>query len=630
LVVTAEEVLRRLHRFQVVMVAFVLLLASAGVVTYRTATERAEDTERTLVDIEQLRGEVLSAETSVRGYVLTGLDDFLAPYRAAVPRMRALEAEVAGALSAADRARLDQIESTFQEWRSDFAELVLADVRAGRHEQAVARISTGAGKERIDAIRREAATLTVDVRDEDADRQRLADALGWTSVALTLIAIVALVLVTRRMRRRVDRDVTQPLAELRSVAERFGSGDMSARMYRSDGVAEVRDLATAFNGMADRIQRMIVDLRAVDRLKSEFVSVVSHELRTPLTSIRGSLGLLASGAMGELPPDAAEMLHIATSNTDRLVRLINDILDLERIESGNEALEIRPVRVGEVFRQAASAVHGAAATAGVTLDVETPDIAVDGDPDRLVQAITNLLGNAIKFSDPGTTVHLDAETRAHQVVLRVRDQGRGIPPDMLETVFERFQQVDASDAREKGGTGLGLAIVRTIAQRHGGRVEVSSEVGAGSCFSIVLPASSRVPAPAAAGPASGSGLVVLVEDDADLRRVVETMLGRRGIEVVAAATAEEAIRRCRAELPDVLVLDVRLAEGDGYEVVQALRQDDRLRVLPTIVYTVVDLTPEQRDRLRLGETIFVSKGQRTDEALEQEVIDLLTRVRPSG
>jgi signal transduction histidine kinase len=630
LVVTAEEVLRRLHRFQVVMVAFVLLLASAGVVTYRTATERAEDTERTLVDIEQVRGEVLSAETSVRGYVLTGLDDFLAPYRAAVPRMRALEAEVAGALSAADRARLDQIESTFQEWRSDFAELVLADVRAGRHEQAVARISTGAGKERIDAIRREAATLTVDVRDEDADRQRLADALGWTSVALTLIAIVALVLVTRRMRRRIDRDVTQPLAELRSVAERFGSGDMSARMYRSDGVAEVRDLATAFNGMADRIQRMIVDLRAVDRLKSEFVSVVSHELRTPLTSIRGSLGLLASGAMGELPPDAAEMLHIATSNTDRLVRLINDILDLERIESGNEALEIRPVRVGEVFRQAASAVHGAAVTAGVTLDVETPDIAVDGDPDRLVQAITNLLGNAIKFSDPGTTVHLDAETRAHQVVLRVRDQGRGIPPDMLETVFERFQQVDASDAREKGGTGLGLAIVRTIAQRHGGRVEVSSEVGAGSCFSIVLPASSRVPVPTAPGPASGSGLVVLVEDDADLRRVVETMLGRRGIEVVAAATAEDAIRRCRAELPDVLVLDVRLAEGDGYEVVQALRQDDRLRVLPTIVYTVVDLTPEQRDRLRLGETIFVSKGQRTDEALEQEVIDLLTRVRPSG
>jgi CheY-like chemotaxis protein/anti-sigma regulatory factor (Ser/Thr protein kinase) len=379
--------------------------------------------------------------------------------------------------------------------------------------------------------------------------------------------------------------------------------------------------------MADRTQAMVVDLMAVDRLKSEFVSVVSHELRTPLTSIRGSLGLLASGAMGELPPDAAEMLQIATSNTDRLVRLINDILDLERIESGNEALDIRPVRAADLLADAASSVRGAAHAAGVHLEVEATDVIVEADADRLVQALTNLLGNAIKFSDPGAEVCLDAEARGHQVILRITDHGRGIPPEMLESVFERFQQVDASDAREKGGTGLGLAIVRSIAERHGGRVEVASEVGEGSCFSIVLPASSRVPASATIPRPDGSAVVVLVEDDPDLRRVLGTLLGHHGIDVATAETAEEAIERCRSALPDVLVLDVRLAQGDGYDVVKALRQDDRLRSLPTIVYTVVDLTAEQRDRLRLGETIFVPKGQRTDEALEREVVDLLGRVR---
>jgi signal transduction histidine kinase len=625
---TAEEILRRLHRFQVVMVAFVLLLASAGIVSYRAASDRARETEGTLVAVEQLRGEVLSAETGLRGYVLTGRDDFLQPYTSGVPRVRALVRQLADGLPDGDLATLHRIERQLDDWHEDFAQQVLSDVRGDRRDDALALIATGQGKDRIDAVRADAATLTVDVRKEDADRQRLADVLGWISVALTLIAIVALVLVTRRMRRRIDREVAQPLAELRRVAERFGGGDMSSRMYRNDGVTEVREVAAAFNGMADRIQTMIVDLRAVDRLKSEFVSVVSHELRTPLTSIRGSLGLLASGAMGELPPDAAEMLDIATSNTDRLVRLINDILDLERIESGNEALDIRTVQVGEVFTAAASAVQGAAHAAGVRLDLEVPDIVVDADCDRLVQAVTNLLGNAIKFSDPGTSVRLEAETRAHQVVLRVRDQGRGIPPDMLAAVFERFQQVDASDAREKGGTGLGLAIVRTIVQRHGGRVEVDSEVGVGSCFSIVLPASSRLTTAAvAAAEVVGSALVVLAEDDPDLRRVVGTMLQRHGIEVVTASTAEDAVERCRAELPDVLILDIRLAEGTGYEVVQALRQDDRLRSLPTVVYTVTDLNAEQRERLRLGETVFVAKGQRTDEALEQEVVDLLARVR---
>jgi CheY-like chemotaxis protein len=329
--------------------------------------------------------------------------------------------------------------------------------------------------------------------------------------------------------------------------------------------------------------------------------------------------------MGERPPDAAEMLTIAVTNTDRLVRLINDILDLERIDAGEDALDLRPCSVASLLADAVANVAGAAGEAGVAVTVHPVEAAIHADHDRVVQALTNLLGNAIKFSERGGEVILDGEVDASEVVLRVSDHGRGIPQDRLEDIFQRFRQVDASDARAKGGTGLGLPIVRSIAQRHGGRVEVESEVGEGSTFSLVLPLP-RLPLHDADRSERASA-VVLVEDDVDLRDVIRVGLDQHGVGVATASTAADAIERCRAESPDVLVLDVRLEEGSGYEVVRALRQDDRLRNLATVVYTVSDLTPEQRAALRLGETVFVTKGQQSSADLEREVLALLERVR---
>ena len=238
---------------------------------------------------------------------------------------------------------------------------------------------------------------------------------------------------------------------------------------------------------------------ALDKLKDEFISTVSHELRTPLTSIRGALGLLSSGILGDMNDKAANLLRIASTNSDRLVRLINDILDLERIQSGREPLAFRPVRLAEIVHQAIDGMAPVAEAAGVQLIHDTTKVEIAADPDRLLQVLTNLLSNAVKFSPPSSTISVMLRPGVNGVTLSVIDQGRGIPADKLEAVFGRFQQVDASDSRQKGGSGLGLAICRTIVMQHSGRIWAERNPVRGTTFRVFLPYKP--------GPVDGQGLL---------------------------------------------------------------------------------------------------------------------------
>jgi PAS domain S-box-containing protein len=245
------------------------------------------------------------------------------------------------------------------------------------------------------------------------------------------------------------------------------------------------------------ILRDITARKVVDRMKNEFISVVSHELRTPLTSIHGALGMLASGLLNAEPETGKRLLEIAVDSTERLVRLINDVLDVERIESGKVAMVKQLCNAAELMTNASDVMQAMAEKFGVNLSVSPLSISLSADPDRVVQTLTNLLSNAIKFSPSGSTVWLGAELRQEsadpqqaaptEVLFHVRDQGRGIPADKLETIFERFQQVDASDSRNHDGTGLGLAICRSIVQQHGGTIWVESVLGEGSTFYFTLP-----------------------------------------------------------------------------------------------------------------------------------------------
>ncbi|HZZ39665.1 MAG TPA: PAS domain S-box protein [Acidobacteriaceae bacterium] len=226
---------------------------------------------------------------------------------------------------------------------------------------------------------------------------------------------------------------------------------------------------------------------ALDHMKDEFISTVSHELRTPLTSIRGALGLLSAGLLGDVSEKATSLLRIAVANSDRLVRLINDILDLERMQSGRAPLTFRRIALEELVRQAIETMQPMAEAEDVHLAFESVPVSIEADPDRMLQVMTNLLSNAIKFSPPKSIVRVAIKNSPDGATVSVIDLGRGVPADKLESIFDRFQQVDASDSRQKGGTGLGLAICRTIMHQHGGRIWAEQNGSRGSIFRFFLP-----------------------------------------------------------------------------------------------------------------------------------------------
>ena len=344
--------------------------------------------------------------------------------------------------------------------------------------------------------------------------------------------------------------------------------------------------------------RDVTERRELDRIKSEFVSVVSHELRTPLTSIRGSLGLLAGGAVGELPASAERMIGIALDNSERLTRLINDILDIERLESGAIPVQFAPHEAHEIVGATLAALRPLADSAGVRLAADRVDGRVHADRDRIVQTLTNLVGNAVKFSPPDSTVTVSAVPRGDVVEFAVSDRGRGIPEEKLDSIFGRFQQVDSSDSRSKGGTGLGLAISRGIVERHGGRIWAESRPGEGACFRFTLPSVPAAPAPSGPGHDEGRPAVLLCDDDPDILAVLEGMLARRGYQVSSVTDAAEAVRLAEQDRPDVVVLDLRMPGMTGWEAVEALRDRRGTADIPIVVMSGLSPIdePELSDR----------------------------------
>lgn len=263
--------------------------------------------------------------------------------------------------------------------------------------------------------------------------------------------------------------------------------------FRNDGSSFPVDYALTPIPDQERFSASVLSFRdishrsALDRLKNEFISTVSHELRTPLTSIRGALGLLTLDSQSRKNEKTANLLRIALTNSDRLMSLINDILDLERLQSGIEPLSFQPVKLVTIIRQAIDGMRPVADASGVKFIHDTLEVEVAANPERMVQVLTNLLSNAIKFSPPNSTIFITLRPDSDGVTLSVADDGRGIPADKLESIFGRFQQVDASDSRQKGGTGLGLAICRNIVQQHAGRIWAERNSVRGSTFRVFLP-----------------------------------------------------------------------------------------------------------------------------------------------
>ena len=270
--------------------------------------------------------------------------------------------------------------------------------------------------------------------------------------------------------------------------------EYTANPILEDGL--VSGMVVAFQDVSER--------RRLEKMKDEFISTVSHELRTPLSSLRASLGLISSGSLDKRPEKQKQMVELAIGNCDRLIRLVNDILDFDSVKNGRLPLHRANVEAIDMLRRAADIAHAAATQARIGFRIEAAGKPiVFADQERILQVLTELVTNAIKFSPHETTVRLSAEmaesntSRTAEICFAVEDQGRGIAPEKLERIFERFQQGDASDSRALGGTGLGLALCRSIVEQHGGRMWAESELGKGSKFLFTLPAAAPAEEPPA-------------------------------------------------------------------------------------------------------------------------------------
>ncbi|MBG1243628.1 PAS domain S-box protein [Nostoc sp. NZL] len=287
-------------------------------------------------------------------------------------------------------------------------------------------------------------------------------------------------------RQRVETEVIEQLKP--------GQYDKKYRIIRPDGsIRWIRDRAFGIKNELGEVVRIagiaedITELEQVNLMKSEFIGIVSHELRTPLTAIRAALGLLQTGIYDKKPDKFKRMIEIAAIDSDRLVRLVNDILDLERLESDRAVLEKTTCNAADLIQQAVAGVQAIANQQNIIFNIHPSNAQVWAAADAIVQTLTNLLGNAIKFSPADSTITLSVQQQTDRVLFQIADQGRGIPADKLEAIFGRFQQVDASDSRTKGGTGLGLAICRSIIDRHGGQIWAESTLSVGSTFFFTLP-----------------------------------------------------------------------------------------------------------------------------------------------
>ena len=348
---------------------------------------------------------------------------------------------------------------------------------------------------------------------------------------------------------------------------------------------------TVFTGVV----RDITERKQMDKMKNEFISTVSHELRTPLTSIRGSLGLLSSGTVGELPESAKEMLKIASNNTERLLLLINDILDIQKIESGKMSFKFESVDLNSFIEEAivAHAEYGKQHGVTYVYSNKLENVRIFADRDRLMQVMGNLLSNAAKFSHHGDKVEISvAVHNSDRLRISVTDYGSGIPDEFQPKLFERFTQSDSSDSRAKGGTGLGLSITKVIIEKHGGLIGFVSKEGIGSTFYVELPelvgevsASESV---IFSLPEEHSTCVLIVEDDSDVAALIRRMLAEAGFNSDIAYSARQA-RQLLADNKDyyrLITLDILLPDEDGISLLTSLRKNPATKDIPVVVLSV--------------------------------------------
>jgi signal transduction histidine kinase len=555
-----------------------------------------------------------------RGFALTGDSSFLGPYRLgriqldlALDSLTSLaqnNEELAVATNRLDRRVRAWSRAASRQFAARSTSLQGDSVVKLAQNMVILMDSTRAATSVLERITRVQAERTA----TETARQIEVDTRESLLVRLLLVAMV--VLATVASLRRVTNTLDAIVFDARALA----AGDHRAAVRSvAGGSRELGQLGEAFGTLAAAVAERelglrddIRQLKEVERLKTEFVSTVSHELRTPLTAIRGALGLVLAGTTGPVASKTRDLLQIGLQNTERLIRLINDILDVERIESGHLFVRREPCELADILRTTVESLRTVAMEAQVSLVLEAGESAVvTGDPDRLVQVFTNLISNAVRFSPRGESVTVALRTTPTSVVVFVSDRGPGIPLEFRKRIFGKFQQADPAGAA--GGAGLGLAIVRAIVERHGGSIRFDSAPGHGTTFITELPYTapsvSTVPA------SHADHRLLVVDDDRDMLSVLRSLCEPLGA-VTAVGSPDEAWRALTSAPYDAIVIDPSSPGSPGIDLVRRLRNLPAYADVPVLVFSSREFSDEDLDGITLAPShAFVKARDREQDLL---------------
>lgn len=364
----------------------------------------------------------------------------------------------------------------------------------------------------------------------------------------------------------------------------------------------------------------VTDKKDIEIMKNEFISIVSHELRTPLTSIHGAISLLTNSDAAKLDPEANQLLSIAKTNSERLIRLINDILDIEKIESGRMEFHLKDWELNDIIKEAIASNQAYANKFSVKLEAPQtiPDIKVNVDHDRLIQVLTNLISNAIKFSPKNQSVNIRTELKDNKTIrVNITDKGEGIPTQFQSQIFQKFSQADSSSTRKHEGTGLGLNISKNIIERLGGTINFTTKIHAGTTFYFDLPvvntSQSHIDS---VKKIVNKGLVNIlhVENDTDLAKIINSILSEH-----ANITNIETLKEAETELSknsfDIAILDLKLSDGSAINLLPDLSKKE----IPVIIFSAYEFPHEY---LPYVHDVF-TKSKTSNEELLEAVIKII-------
>ena len=580
----------------------------------------------------QVTPALVNLETVERGFALTGDSAFLESYRLGREQIAAaLDTLSKVATGNGDLTRaINRLDHVTRSWTTSAARLI-ADRRPGgarpvmdslARQVALLMDSSRAATTALERTARIQAELTA------ADAASQIDLAGRESLLVRLLLLAMIVLATVASLRRVTNTLDAIVFDARALA----AGDHRAAVRSvAGGSRELGQLGEAFGTLAVAVAERehglrddIRQLKEVERLKTDFVSTVSHELRTPLTAISGALGLVLAGTTGPVAAKTRDLLQIGLQNTERLIRLINDILDVERIESGHLFVRREPCDLAEVLRTTVESLRTVAMETQVALVLETDaSPVVTADPDRLVQVFTNLISNAVRFSPHGESVTVTLRTTPTSAVVFVSDRGPGIPIEFRRRIFGRFQQADPAGAA--GGAGLGLAIVRAIVERHGGSIRFDSAPGHGTTFITELPYTAPTASVATRGHADHRLLVV--DDDRDMLSVLRSMCEPLGAVTVVGSPAE-AWRELSASPFDAIVIDPGAPGSPAMELVKRLRRASASADMPVLVFSSREFSDDELEGITLAPSHAFVKARDREQDLVLRLKAVLAVRRP--